>query len=115
MDGKKTRVIRNGNLHITDTQSSVSYNEENAMVSVTVQDKQVTLERKGDYSLFLPLQKGKTLDGTLGLGDNAGAIQVHTQRIGYSILDKKLMLNLKYTLIIGEPQEMQVKIEALGE
>ena len=115
VDGKKTQVVRKGDLQISDSQTVVTYEEETATVSVCLQNKRVTLTRMGDYSLFLPLEKGKTLDGTLGIGGNEGQVQVKTQRTAYSILDNKLILDLKYTLIVGEKQEMQVKIEAIGE
>ena len=115
VDGKKTRVVHGGDLQISESRACVTYTEENAVVSIEVKGKTITLIREGDYSLRLTLEKGKTLDGVLALGDNEGIIQVKTQRVGYKLTKNTLVLELKYTLLIGEAQEMQLKIEAKGE
>ena len=115
VDGKKTRVVHGGDLQISESHACVTYTEENAVVSIEVKGKTITLIREGDYSLRLTLEKGKTLDGVLALGDNEGIIQVKTQRVGYKLTKNTLVLELKYTLLIGEAQEMQLKIEAKGE
>lgn len=112
VDGKKTRVVRLGDLQITPEQVLLTYEEDNALVSVRKQERMVEIVRKGDYSLCIRLEKNKTLDGSLGLGDSEGRIQAKTERIGYSISSNAFSLQLKYTLLMGEPQNMQVKIEA---
>lgn len=115
VDGKKTRVTRKGNLLISDNQTRITYEEENAFIAVCIENGIVTLTRKGDYSLYLRLEKGKTLDGSLGLGGSEGAIQVKTERIGYFFSKNEVVLDLKYVLLAGEPQNTRVKIEARAE
>lgn len=112
LDGKKTRVVRKGDLLISDNQTRILYEEENAVVTVIVDKESVTLSRKGDYTLYLRLEKGKTLDGSLGIGGSEGNVQVKTERIGYYTSDNEVVLDLKYVLLLGEGQNTRVKIEA---
>ncbi len=115
VDGKRTQIVRHGCLEHTSTESVLTYTEENARISVRLQNGTVSLLREGDYSLSIRLEKGKTLDGSLGLGGNVGKIHAQTDKIGYAVTENSLVLDLKYTLLAGEPQKMQVKIEAKGE
>lgn len=112
VDGKKTRVVRKGDLLISENQTRIVYEEENAVVTVCVEDGGVTLARKGDYSLYLRLEKGKILDGSLGIGGSEGSIRVKTERIGYFLAENEIVLDLKYVLLAGEEQNTRVKIEA---
>ena len=112
-DGKKTRISREGNLQITPTGVTLSYAEETANVTVTLQDGVAQMIRQGDYALCMRFEKGKKTNATLGLGGNVGEMQTVTERIGYAIKDGELSLHLKYTLLAtGDPQTMQVKIHA---
>ena len=115
-DGSKTRFVREGVLLVTPTEVALSYTEENAETTLVLRDGKITMVRKGDYTLSLQFEKGKTLDGSLGLGGNVGGIKVKTDRIGYSVTEKNLTVRLKYQLLMdGEPQKMQVSIDAKGE
>ena len=112
-DGKKTRISREGTLQITPTGATLSYAEENANVTLTLQNGVAQIVRQGDYTLCMRLEKGKTTNATLSLGGSVGEMQTATDRIAYAIVDGELSLHLKYTLLAtGEPQKMQVKIHA---
>ncbi len=114
VDGKKTRVVHTGDMEISARQAVIYYIEENARVTVRMQERRVSIVREGDYTLAIRLEKGKTLDGSIGIGDNVGNIQTQTERIAYQLTEEGLTLLLKYVLLAGEPQNMQVKIEAKG-
>ena len=112
-DGKKTKIAREGELQITPTGATLSYAEENANVTLTLQNGTAQIVRQGDYTLCMRLEKVKTTSASLSLGGSVGEMQTKTERIGYAIQDKELSLQLKYTLFAtGEPQRMQVKIHA---
>ena len=114
-DGKKTKISREGDLQITSTGASLSYTEDKANVTLTLQNGTVQIVRKGDYTLCMRLEKGQTTSASLSLGGSVGEMQTTTERVGYAIRENELSLHLKYTLIAtGDPQKMQVKIYAKG-
>lgn len=114
-DGKKTRVVRKGDLCVA-TDITLCYTEECAETKLILRGSTVEIVRKGDYSLVMRFEKGKILDGTLGLAGNVGVIQTKTERIGYSVIDGNFALRLKYQLLTGgEPQKMRVSIDTKGE
>ena len=115
-DGRKTRVLRQGELRVTPTEITLYYAEENAETTLILRGGRVEIVRKGDYTLAICLEKGKTLDGSLGIGGSEGVIQTKTERIGYSIAEDTFVLRLKYELLTGgEPQKMLVSIDTKGE
>jgi uncharacterized beta-barrel protein YwiB (DUF1934 family) len=89
----------------------VYYREENATVALQLEGETAIVERRGDYTLRLHLERGKTTQGELGIGGASGEIQTLTRAVQYSIREKSLLISLKYDLIIsGERQNMQLRI-----
>ena len=112
-DGTKNTFFMEGELEILPTSIFVRYSEENARVVIHGQEDFVCIEREGDYSMKLPLQKGKLQTGELGIGNQTGAIQVDTREIAMTKKQDGLLLHLGYDLHIGnEKQEMQLKLLA---
>ena len=112
-DGVESRIRRNAEMELKPLSAVLRYKEENSLVTVRIENGKVFLARQGDYSLFLPLEEGKTLIGTLGFGSSEGEISVTAERVGFSLGEKSLLANLKYTLDFGqEKQKMQIRLNA---
>ncbi len=112
VDAQTTKIERNGRMERTEGVRLV-YEEEQATVEITVQREGGVLERKGDYSLYLPLQVGKTCKGRMSLGGSEGEISVRTRKIFQTYTDKGVQLIIHYQLLFGrERQEMQLEIDA---
>ncbi len=112
-DGRETRIRRNAEMELKPLSAVLCYKEEEALITVRIENGKVSLERQGDYSLFLPLQEGRTLIGKLGFGGAEGEIAVQAERVGFSIGERSLLANLKYSLDFGqEKQKMQIRLNA---
>ena len=112
-DGRETKSHRSGKIEITAEEIRLAYAEENAFVTITLQDSRAKVRREGDYALALDLQKGKTCEGELGLGGSSGTIRTKTRQIFYTLKEKSLLLTLQYDLLFGDDaQAMSLRIRA---
>ncbi len=112
-DERKSNVVRNGRIEITSTKVTITYTEETAETLLVFDKNNVSIERKGDYTMRLSMQKGETRNGVIGIGDNEGEVQTKTSRLAYTISDTSFMLSLHYDLIIGgETQKMRIRLFA---
>lgn len=110
-NGRENKISRSGEMELSLTSAKVSYIEENARVTLTLEKGIVTIDRDGDYSLFLVLERGKLREGSLGINGSAGSIHTNTYRIAYSLTEKSLLLSLHYDLLTGgDPQRMQIRV-----
>lgn len=113
VDGRETDFVGQGEMQLYARSADLRYQDGQAFVRLTVCDETATVERQGDYSLGLRLERGKFCDGTLGIGGAEGNVQVYTHRVVYSIGDNSLLLFLHYDLLIGtESQKMKVRLYA---
>ena len=60
-DGQETKITRQGKMALTALSARVIYQEEKALVDMFFQGNEVTIERKGDYTLRLRLKNGISL------------------------------------------------------
>ena len=112
-DGTESCIRRSAEMELSPLSALLCYNESGAIVEIQVKDGKVLLSRKGDYSLSLILDEGKTTRGTLGISGSNGEIFVSAERVGFSIGEKSFLANLKYTLDFGrEKQKMQLRLNA---
>lgn len=112
-DGKKTETVRDGKMALTMQSARLTYAEENAKVALIFENGSVVIERNGDYTMRLRMQKDEICDGTLGIGGAEGAIQTKTTRLAYVLTEKSFMLSLHYDLLIGEEtQKMRIRLFA---
>ncbi|MBQ8659130.1 MAG: DUF1934 family protein [Clostridia bacterium] len=112
-DGTEKSIRRNAEMELTPFSAVLRYREENAVVTVRIENGKVFLSRDGDYSLFLPLKEGEETTGTLGIGGSEGEIKIFSERVGFSIGQRSLLAVLKYTLDFGrEKQKMQIRLNA---
>ena len=114
--GKESKIIRAGELDARESQASLVYREENALVSIKFEKERVEIVRNGDYTLRLFLEKDGFGKGWLGIAGGEGEIQTNTRKLSYSLNKNGLMALLHYDLIIsGEIQEMKLRISAQTE
>lgn len=113
VDGEETQATREGSLRLSFTQSVLSYKEENAVVTLTMQADELEILRDGDYSMRLPLKRDTLTRGEIGVNGATGTVDIYTSRLLYSTTDNSLMLSLHYDLIFGkETQKMQIRLLA---
>ena len=113
VDGVKTEVSRTGEIALSVAETVLLYNEEQASVRFTLRGESAVVERQGDYSMRLRLERGKTCIGMLGLGGAEGEIRTFTHGVKYAVTEKSLLASLRYDLLINdEPQEMYVRLLA---
>ena len=112
-DGQETKIARNGQIALSALSARIIYQEENAHIDMFFQGDEVTIERKGDYTLRLHLKNGEKTVGSIGLGDASGQVETYARKVSYSLSENSLLALLHYDLIIsGEKQEMQLRIHA---
>ena len=113
MDGNENSIIRKGTFALSLEKCVVCYREENADVQIVLQGETAFVERRGDYTLRLMLQRGKESVGVIGLGGADGEIVTYAHRVAYSMGKDSLLLSLHYDLLIsGETQEMKLRLYA---
>ena len=115
-DGKETRVVKAGRMQLSSTSLALFYEENGGQVELTMQNNVVEISRKGDYSMFLRLEKCRITDGFIGVNGQSGKMQTYAKRVAYALNEKSALLSLHYDLLIGEePQEMKLRIFAQYE
>ncbi len=113
VDGKASKIVRMGRLEKENKGLRLFYREENAEVTLFLQENNVRICRVGDYSLDLPLRQGEMSQGKLGLGGSEGKVEVQTYLATYTFHDGELNLSLHYDLLFGEEaQKMRLHINA---
>ena len=113
VDDQKTEFSCQGELDLSTFGATLRYRQENALVTVTWKGESVFIERQGDYTLRLLLQRGVRTCGSIGIGGNEGEIEIETHRLDYAVSKNSLLSMLHYDLIIGgETQHMQLRISA---
>ena len=113
VDGCETQTIREGEMLLTSLSATLVYREENAEVSVVLENGVAKIERLGDYALSLILQGEEITQGLIGLGNSQGEIQTYAYKVAYSIGKDSALAVLHYDLIIGqERQEMKLWLHA---
>jgi uncharacterized beta-barrel protein YwiB (DUF1934 family) len=112
-DGVETEISREGEIELSATKTVLVYKEEQAIVRFTLQGESAFVERQGDYSMRLCLERGKRREGALGLGSAEGVIQTYTHRVAYAIGNNSLLASLRYDLLVNdEPQQMKIRLLA---
>lgn len=112
-DGKEERFSRDGELYLSPLKTTVCYREENAQVSLSLENNRAIVERKGDYEMSLSLFEGETTEGSLGIAGANGRISTRTHRVAYSTTKEALLLSLHYDVLFGtEIQRMRLRLYA---
>ena len=112
-DGVETKVSKTAEMDLEIQSAKLRYQDEGALVNLSVQGECVTIERQGDYTLFLPLTRGETTVGKLGIGGSCGELRLYTHKVQYTITEESLLLLLRYDMLMGEEtQEMSLRLLA---
>ena len=113
VDGEETQATRTGSLRISFSEILLSYGEENAEVTLKIQNDRAEITRSGDYSMFLPLLREQRTQGKIGVLGSEGDVEIYTKRLAYSTTDTSLMLSMHYDLLFGKDvQKMQIRLLA---
>ncbi len=112
-DGKENEISREAEGILSHGLVQIKYREENAEVSLRLENGTVFIDRRGDYVLSLQLKKNERTKGELGINGSVGEIETQTARIAYSLTENSFMLSLHYSLLVGtEPQDMRIRLFA---
>jgi len=115
-DGRENTITRKGEMDVSSVGGILRYQEENAKVNVRLQGNSATIERFGDYTLFLPLEQNVFCDGEIGIGGSGGTVKTYAHKIAYAVTKDSLLLSLHYDLIIsGEVQKIRLRLLARYE
>ena len=113
IDGVERSVQKSGEMSLDTLSATLVYNEDGAMVTLTLENDVLDVLRVGDYSLQLRIEEGKEHFGKLGIGGSMGEIAIRTKKLTYSLTRNSWLLLAKYTLLTGgEPQETSIRIQA---
>jgi uncharacterized beta-barrel protein YwiB (DUF1934 family) len=113
IDGVERSVQKSGEMSLDTLSATLVYNEDGAMVTLTLENDVLNVLRVGDYSLQLRIEEGKEHFGKLGIGGSIGEIAIRTKKLTYSLTRNSWLLLAKYTLLTGgEPQETSIRIQA---
>ena len=113
VDGRENSFHLNGEMELSAFGATLHYKDGEAFVSLELQGEKAEIERNGDYTLKICLERGRVCNGVLGIGGNEGAIQSLAHKISYSVKDGSLLAVLHYDLLLGdEPQKMKLRIMA---
>ncbi len=112
-DGVETKVSKTAEINLGIQSAELRYQDEGAFVHLSLRGESVTIERQGDYTLFLSLNRGETTVGTVGIGGSYGEIRLYTHKVQYTLNEESLLLLLRYDMLIGEEtQEMSLRLLA---
>ena len=113
VDGQETSFSSEAELEGTLLFARLQYMQDGAKTILQFKDRKVFIQRKGDYSMQLHLEEGKTTLGQLTIGTNVGEFPITTKRIAYTITEKSLLASLHYQLMFeGAIQEMKIRLNA---
>ena len=111
VDGNENTITRQGQWETSVNSVKLHYCEDNAQIFLQLVNGGAYIKRIGDYTLALPLEEGKLLKGTIGIGGSEGEVQTYTRRLSYSLKKDSLLLSLHYDLIISnESQKMKLRL-----
>ncbi len=112
-DGIETKVSKTAEINFGIQSAELCYQDEGAQVILSVCGERVTIERKGDYTLFLPLNRGEMTIGKLGIGGSCGELRLYTHKVQYVLNEQSLLLLLQYDMLMGEEtQKMSLRLLA---
>ena len=113
VDGVEKTINREGECLLSALSCELRYHEENAAVRILLKGETAEIERVGDYSLRLHLERGRQTVGMLGIGGSEGEIGVFAHSVAYSLGKDSLLLSMHYDLFLGgELQKMKLRLIA---
>ena len=114
VDGIENTVSHVGSIDVSEERVTLTYKENDSQVCITLQKGRAQIDRRGDYSLSLRLEEGKTLESALGIGGTEGGVFIKTHRVKYSLDGNIFKLSLRYDLIFSEEELQKMKLNLKG-
>jgi len=113
IDGKTTEIVREGKMSLQEGIARIIYTEENAEITLVFNNREVCIERVGDYTMRLRMKKGEICDGEIGISGSTGRVQTQVTRLAYSLKNDSFMLSLHYDLLLGDAiQKTKIRLFA---
>jgi hypothetical protein len=115
--GGEESVFRGiGEAETSLTSGTVRCKQGDGIFWVRFEKGEVFVKRDGDYTLQLQFRENELTRGRIGLTGAEGEIEIFTDRVGYTLYERSLLLAIKYTLYFGaETQEMSLILSARSE
>ena len=115
-DGQENTITRKGEMQLGLSGICLQYREEHTKVSIQIQGERAQIDRQGDYSLHLDLERGKQQKGAIGIAGSIGEVNTYAYKIAYLQKEDCILLLLHYDLdFSGEIQKMKLRILARAE
>ena len=113
-DEAEKSAIFEADMKLESDSAFLRYYDGGSLVGLWLKNNELTIERRGDYNLFLRLKENEILESSLGFGSSSGRIFAETHALDYSITKTSLLLSVKYALCFdgGEKQEMKIRLIA---
>ncbi len=112
-DGEERSFFLEGEWLSAKDSAKICYRDDEAAVTLFVQGERAEIERRGDYTFRLPLERGSATVGSLGIGDSEGELRLYTHKIQHSVRGNSLLLLLEYDMLLGEEtQKMKLRLLA---
>lgn len=102
IDGNSTTSKFTGTFSKEEKHVELRYADNGAHVRITLTPALVEITRRGDYTLYLPLQAGKKTKGTIGINGGEGVVSIACERVEYTLKEDGVLLLASYELIFGE-------------
>ena len=114
-DGEETTSSFDAKILINALSAEIHYHDGNSFSSIYVDVQGVKISRKGEYTIDLTLEEGKTTVSKLGFGDSTGEITTITEKVSYSLTENSILLSLKYALVFSANEIQRMKIRLLAK
>lgn len=113
-EGAETSTVYDGIVEFSSNGAKLYYQDDGASVAITIDGKNLTIERSGDYGFCLRLQEGAETLSQLNVAGSVGELATKTEYLRYSVKESSLLLSVKYSLIFvgGERQIMKIRLMA---
>lgn len=113
VDGKDSTFRTEGRYRLYPDRTEIRYAEENSNVLLCITSEGATIERTGEYTLFLPLLEGKRTSGKIGIGGSCGSVDISTKKSELSLKEDGIAFSAAYALHFdGEMQRMKLRVLA---
>lgn len=113
IEDRESKLSVKGEMELSLLCAKLVYKDENAVVTIQIDEKSVEIQRVGDYSLTLSLIEKKQTKGSLGILGATGDIAVYTDKLSYSVGTNSVLMLAQYTLLVnGQPQKTTIRLQA---
>jgi hypothetical protein len=111
IDGIETRFSTPAEAELSSSFGRVKYQADGSLVGVEITPSKFTMQRTGDFSLFLCLKAGEHTNGVFGAIGKEGKISVFTKKLKVSLSERNALVAAEYELIFpAETQHVKIRM-----